>query len=149
MPSSSSPAATSPSGSTAGQPSVAAIDPCAILKPADLTQFGTFEDGKPETLSDLRMCSWKVHLTHVGDPGYGVSVGVRDNAGINDGPTGQSADVNGRPAVQSADPAAGDCVIRLKMTDKTRVDVSVVGLVGTACDVAGKIAYIVEPRLPK
>jgi hypothetical protein len=120
-----------------------------MLKPADLASFGSFDDGAPQTLSDVRLCAWKLHLTQVGDPGYAVSVNVRDNAGINDGPAGQSADVNGRPAVQSAEPAAGDCTIRLKITDKTRVDVSVVGLMGTACTVAGKVAYIVEPRLPK
>lgn len=144
------PPVTSPSGSAPAQPSVASIDPCAVLKPADLTRFGTFENGEPDTSSGVRSCSWKLHVSQAGDPSYAVSVDVRDSAGINDGPAGQSAEVNGRPAVQSPNLDAGDCTIRLKVSDSTRVDVGITGLNGgQACDVGSKVAYVVEPRLPK
>jgi hypothetical protein len=143
------PPSASSSGSATGQPSVAAIDPCGILTAADLAQFGSFNPGKPQTPSGARSCAWDGRIVNASDPAFAVRIDVRDTAGINDGPAGDSAEVNGRPAVQSSLPAAGDCAIRLKMTDKSRVDVDVTGLVDKACDVASKLAYIVEPRLPK
>lgn len=146
-PSSQLPSETSSSG--AGEPA-ASIDPCALLSSTELAEFGEFEGPKDSGLKSVRACDWQ---TPVGaDESLVIGVGVRDDQGVNDAnDTGMGVDrtqANGRDIVRVPSQGA-HCLIALGIAESSRVDVDVTaGDTDRACEIADKVAGIVEPKLP-
>lgn len=135
------------------KPSSSSIDPCELLSAEDLAEVGKFETENKEG-GGARYCVWQEGFES-GGTGFSFSVGVRDSQGIesvNDiGGGVDPTEVNQRPAVKTEDPVTGDCTLAVKISDSSRVDVTILGEdgAGDSCGLAKVIADLIEPRLPE
>ncbi|MGH3517173.1 MAG: DUF3558 domain-containing protein [Haloechinothrix sp.] len=144
---------TEPGGQT---PSSASIDPCSLLDTGTLDKmfsgFVPFEDPETKDFAGARVCTWYPDREAASDPGIRVGVGVRDGQGVREardaGGGVETGDVQGRPAARVPIPASKGCIIVLAVGENSRVDI-IVGSHEKACDFAGQVADIVEPKLPK
>lgn len=147
----------SASGTSAPAPGgggTASLDPCALIGTADLAQYGKFTG---PTKSDLgggaRGCGFLRERASASDERLTVSVNVRDQQSIDTVNDSGGGKINGhqgdRKAVQAPSPPNG-CTLALAVGTTSRVDVAIVSTDPTkACDIASKVADIVEPKLPK
>ncbi|MGH3952202.1 MAG: DUF3558 family protein, partial [Pseudonocardiaceae bacterium] len=148
-----------PSGTTTERPGQGsaslAIDPCSLLDTGTLEKmfsgFVPFKDGDASDSAGARGCTWYPDRETASDPGIRVDVGVRDSQGVREardaGGGVEMGDVQGRPAARVPIPPSG-CIIALAVGENSRVDI-IVGEHDRACDFAGQVADIVEPKLPK
>ncbi|WP_085978115.1 DUF3558 domain-containing protein [Saccharomonospora glauca] len=139
----------SEAASTSSGPASLSIDPCELLTADDLAEVGEFEKEYMEG-GGARSCRWQETFESGGN-GFTFGLSVRDAQGIDtvkDIGNGLKQDeVNQRPTVSTQDPMSGDCTLALKLSDSSRVDVTVLGEGG--CEIAEVIAGMVEPRLPE
>lgn len=148
-----SPTAPPESSTQGGNAATASVQPCSLLSATDLAEYGSFNGPEEKELGGARTCAFQRKLESASDKGLGVGVNVRDNQGIssvNDVGGGiQTNKLNGRDVVRA--PSSGTaCTVALAVGDKSRVDVLVTAdSTAEACDVAAKIAKVVEPKLPK
>lgn len=129
-----------------------AIDPCELLTPSELTKFGNFEEPEPRFSGGARNCRWGSKRTSaVGDLPL-INIDVRDNVGISGMPDlggglhhGQMAE-SGRKIAQTSKEIG--CVLAMALDEGARVDVVVSGIHDQSCDMAAKLAEIIDPKLP-
>jgi hypothetical protein len=151
IPSTPTPAGTSPSAEASGESAadpLAGVDPCTLVPAAVLTRLH-LEDQTSKTLGKARVCRWRYEGATLRDS-YTVDVVIFSTVGIDDliADDPRSTTVNGRPA-KSASNSSGACVVSLHVTESSRVDSSVVGgEKAGACRFASELAAAVEPRLP-
>jgi hypothetical protein len=139
------------STTTSGSPeSLDVIDPCALLTVDEVHQFEA-NQGKPETLGGARKCQWLI------PGGNGVfSADLRNSQGLKDIVVGYGTLSDRRignrtgKALKEAG-GAGTCMIVIGITESSRVDVqgSYKADTARACDLAMRVATLIEPRLPK
>ncbi|WP_218151700.1 DUF3558 domain-containing protein [Amycolatopsis arida] len=136
------------SPSAGGDTSAAGLDPCGLLDPAELAEFGTFSAGRPVNQGGARGCDWIADRGPYA--GLGVGVDIRDAQGVDEvndlGDGVQTGDINERPAAQTS--TLGACIIALSLGENARADVSV-NAGERSCEIADKVAGIVEPKLPE
>jgi hypothetical protein len=141
----------SPVSTTRGNPqSLDVIDPCALLTADEVHQFGA-NQGIPKTLGGARTCKWS---TPDGNGVFGT--GLRNSQGLKDIVVGNGtlSDLrigNRAGKALKEDGGAGTCMIVIGITESSRVDVQGLYKADTAraCDLAMRVATLIEPRLPK
>ncbi|MFD9962921.1 DUF3558 family protein [Amycolatopsis sp. NPDC058986] len=147
----------SPPASASGAPggSTASLDPCTLVSGSDLSTYGTFDGpAKQDVGAGARDCQLVRQRANASDDTLTVDITVRDNAGLdalpdNGGGKKPGTMTSGRKAVQAPQPPEG-CVLALAVGTGSRVDVSIVSADSAkACDIASKVADVVEPKLPK
>ncbi len=134
----------------------ASVDPCELLAPGeDVTQYGSFFEGRYEEAAAARICSWQRKDEAAAKSGLVISLGLRDTQSVDSmtdvGGGLNTGEVNTRPAVEAPDPRYGACTLAVAIDDRSRIDIGITAMddVNAACEVAREVAYIVEPRLPK
>ncbi|OXM52410.1 DUF3558 family protein [Amycolatopsis alba] len=158
-PGNASPAPSAPPAQTGGSSSAPAtgagdtksIDPCSLLGVADLTSYGTFKPPTTANEGGARSCQFDKAATSAADA-VSLGVDIRDTQNVDsvgDAGNGKTTgNVNGRKAVLA--PKPGGCLMALELGPSARVDVLVAAAeTKQACEIAEKIADIVEPKLPK
>lgn len=131
---------------------VAGIKPCALLLADAATQLGVdAQSGEERKVGSARRCGWRLEGATLNDT-FNLDVGIWDNAGIADLPASVDATpvppVGKHDAVRSRDSAG--CSIIMGVGRSSRVDASVNGgSVDKACELAMRLATLVEPRLPE
>lgn len=144
--------APSPSAPPDGKPTLATLEPCALLTSVDRSSAGLNSLGKDKTIGMARACDWTV-------PGsFGVTVTLDASAGLadltNKRGTARKIKVGVHAALQVADKKAADgtCAVLLGVGDSAsaQVDVSNSSFTGTdlACHRANTVAGLIEPKLP-
>jgi hypothetical protein len=149
--SSTQPPVNNPVGERDAAAKLAAIDPCTLLTPAQIDQYGLRKKEVGE-LAGARQCGWSHPSDDHGKGGYAVGPAIRDHQGLRDintdGYTMTDQPVGrhqGRQAQQDGD--AG-CLVSIGVTESARVDIAAAGEPGTACQVANQFATLMEPLLP-
>ncbi len=142
-------------GSTSANPggaTTSSLDPCSLLSASDLASYGTFGEPRTQQADGARSCGYILNTQNASDPQLSVSVDIRDSQGIDSAGKGKSpipSQVNGRKAAVIP-VGSQSCILAMAVGDTSRVDLSVGADDSTkACDVATKVANIVEPKLPK
>jgi hypothetical protein len=145
---------TTSSRPTAGAGPLAEVDPCSLLDSAAKAKFGITGNGKPRTIGISRGCQWSVRQGSTVTTVYGFDIGIL-TAGMNDFPDNvpvkKLPDIGKHQAVQTQEGGGpGTCLIALAVTEKSRVDNTVVvsGNTQKACELAMELAKQVEPKLP-
>jgi hypothetical protein len=147
--------------SSASAPSGAAttvgIDPCSLLDPSLLAQFGATKGPTIPTITGgSRPCSYQTQTENADEPAMLISVALRDTQGIdsvNDPGHGLTKGhlSSGRQAVEV--PEGGGCTLALAVGPSSRVDVvvTVSSQISDkqACTIAQKFADSVDSKLPK
>ncbi|KID29596.1 hypothetical protein HQ32_03010 [Prauserella sp. Am3] len=130
------------------------MDPCSVLTPDDLSTYGSFPPGKPETVGTSRTCRFMKDTDSPStDPGRVIAVGFRDQQGLNDvqdmGMGIDRVEVDGREYAQV--PSDGGCQVMIGVSDSSRVDITVDATEGTqkSCNIADEVGQIIEPKLPQ
>jgi hypothetical protein len=130
---------------------LAAIDPCSLLSPAQLDQYG-LRKRDSGSLAGARTCSWGHAVGANGKGGFVVGPAIWDGQGIRDlntnGYSVTDVAVGKHPARQAAQPGGDGCFVAIGVTDSARVDVIASGDPGQACDLANQFAKLIEPQLP-
>ncbi|WP_370946089.1 DUF3558 family protein [Amycolatopsis sp. cg5] len=140
---------------TSGSPT-SSLDSCSLLSAADLSTFGSFGEPERSTEGGARTCAYSFKSTSASDGAFTIGVGIRDQQGLadaNDAGGGITpGQVNGRKAAQIPIPPYA-CILALELGDHARADVTVNHVTTKqtqpSCEVASKVADIVEPKLPK
>jgi hypothetical protein len=122
------------------------IKPCELLSASELQRL----HADPGTSSSDNSCKWSI-------PGTGAfGVTLRADQSLNDIDAGQGTlsddSVGSRKAKRLSDAAGpGGCLIAIEVGSRARTDVEAAARTDTAkaCDLAGQIAGLIEPRLPK
>lgn len=134
----------------------ARLDPCSFLSPAELKDFGTFENGHVLNMGGARGCAWHMPESIPFKYRFSIDVGIRDRQGIkeaNDAGGGiQKGEMgSGRKAVLIPATRLGGCILALAVSETSRVDVAANGVRDSkkACDIVSQVADIVDPKLPK
>ncbi|MDT8914853.1 DUF3558 family protein [Amycolatopsis sp. PS_44_ISF1] len=137
---------------SAAPDSLARLDPCALLSPADRSSAGLTQLGKPKTIGEARACDWTAPAT------FGVTVTLDGENGLSNldvsHGTRTKKKVGAHQAVQLADRKAtdGTCAVLLGVgrSASVQVDVSNSTFADTplACTRATTVAGLVEPKLP-
>ncbi|GAA4546898.1 DUF3558 domain-containing protein [Amycolatopsis samaneae] len=140
------------SAAPSGPPSLADLDPCALLSPADRSTAGVTVVGKPKTIGAAKACDWTVPAT------FGVTVTVDPKNGVADlevaRATGTKTVVGSHQALRVADRKAGDgtCAVLLGIGAGGSVQIDVANTTfsdtAQACRRADTVAGLVEPKLP-
>jgi len=130
-------------------PSLAGVDPCALLTAADLTQLGLAGvQADRATVAGRLACNWS-------KPGAGLGVYVDQNRGLADLNTNRATRVEDRTVGSHqgrlVEKPGGYCDIDIAVTEKSSVTVSMTTLDNppAACPAAESAAALVEPRLPR
>lgn len=148
---SSAPAATSSGSVSSG---IDSVEPCSLLTDGELSEFADYEDPESRFSAGARNCRWTPIREKAQQRLPLINLDARDNVGIDGMPdlgTGLQRgrmDGSGREVVQTTRPDEG-CIIGMAVGEAARVDV-VVGTVETdkACDIASRIAEMIDPKLP-
>lgn len=135
---------------SANPESLDVIDPCALLTTDEVHQFEA-NQGIPKTLGGARKCQWLI------PGGNGVfSADLRNSQGLKDIVVGSGTlsdqRVGDHPGkALKEDGGTGTCMIVIGITESSRVDVlgSYKADTAKACDLAMRVATLIEPRLPK
>lgn len=131
----------------------ASLDPCSLLGPSDLAEFGTFGDGESKQLGGARGCSFYKELDSASDDTLTIGVAIRDSQGVaevrDQGNGIETGTVSGdREAAQTSGGSA--CLIALAVGENSRVDIGVTATYADkVCKIADAVAAIVEPKLPE
>lgn len=148
----SGPPEVSVSSGAPAKPTLADVKPCELLSSADRSQVGLATIGKDKDIGAARACDWTA-------PGvFGVTVTLDDATGLADlkvaKKTATSVKVGARDALRVSDKKAADgtCAVLLGVGEKgsAQVDVSNTNFTDTAlaCERAGAVAGLIEPKLP-
>lgn len=148
---------TAPADSESTGGSTTSLNPCDLLRPAELTELApTYKDGEePSYGKGGRTCQWVPELPNASTVLPVVAVYIWDEQGLDDvkeieGGGIRHGTLNGRDVAQA--PGPDGCLIALAVSETSRVDV-VVSSVDVAkqdrCAPAEKVAEIVEPKLPE
>lgn len=154
---SSAPATESTEASTGSPDGAVPLDSLAACDTADsaeLAAINVAEEGREDgaQFGASSVCVWQSRSA--ADRAVSVSVAIRPEQGIDEVQAGEGQLTDGkvgdRPAKQLAGDTGGACTLALRVGPKSRVDVVAVGGVEVteACDIAGKAATVVEPKLP-
>ncbi len=147
---------TSTSRTTSGAPTsgtspFADRKPCTLLSPSGATELGVSgQQGNEEKVGSARRCTWRITGATIRDS-FNIGVGLWDTVGVKDlpgtvTPTPVPA-VGKHQAVRIRDTAG--CTIVMGVTEKSRVDTAANGgSVDKACELALKLATLIEPELP-
>lgn len=140
--------------SSGGSVGTSAIEPCSLLGAGDIAEYGTFGEPAKENLGGDRVCGYQRERKSASEDVLTISIDVRDQQGVKDvtdiGGGVTTGNVHGRKAAQTEGPASSACILALAVGEGSRVDVSVnAGDSKKACEIATKVADIVEPKLPK
>jgi hypothetical protein len=138
--------------SAPAKPSLTDVEPCGLLSSTDRSTVGLTTIGADKAVGGARACDWAA-------PGvFGVTVTLDNAAGLADlkvvKKTATSAKVGGHDALRVSDKKAADgtCAVLLGVGEKAsaQVDVSNTNFADTAlaCERAGKVAELIEPKLP-
>ncbi|MGQ0838925.1 DUF3558 family protein [Actinokineospora sp.] len=140
---------TPPSTKPASSNELDKLDPCILLSESDVAQFGA-GIGVPKNTTRSRACQWTVS-------GQGVfTVALRAEQGLDDIVVSRGTvadhpvgDHDGRKL--EADDGPGGCMISIGISESARVDTSSSTRSDTAkaCEFAGRVAELIEPKLPK
>lgn len=142
-----------PQSSASGDAPTAGLDACSLLSANDLAEFGSFGTGTSEEMGGARGCGFDKELDSASDDSLGVTVAIRDEQGVDEvnnlGDGKETGKVpGGRKAVRTSGGTA--CIIALAVGEQSRIDVGTVAAdAEQACEVADKVAGIVEPKLPE
>ena len=144
----------SPVPETRGEPetAVTAINPCALVGPADLVPFGRYAAPNRKATAGGRACQYVRQGSQAPTDALTVELSVRNGfalAAMPD-PGGGLArtTVAGRQAQQGIEPPS-DCVIALGVGQRSRLEVWVSSAQRErSCTAAQAIAAIAGPRLP-
>lgn len=155
------PTTTAPSGKTTAptasrRPSEGtspiSVDPCSLMTATAASELGLDVDaGENRKLGNAETCRWKQRGAQ---DTYLFTISIYDEFGIKDLPddirTQQLPPIGEREAVQFFGQSAGICGVMLAVTEASRVETSVTAGVDTdkACELAGRMAGLVEPELP-
>jgi hypothetical protein len=134
------------------KPTLADVKPCDLLSSADRSGAGLTTIGAEKAIGAARACDWTA-------PGvFGVTVTLDNAVGLADlkvaKKTATPAKVGTRDALRVSDKKAADgtCAVLLGVGEKgsAQVDVSNTNFTDTAlaCERAGTIAELIEPKLP-
>jgi hypothetical protein len=146
-PFSAGPSATSGSQSNVPRSPIAAVSPCSLLSAAEVADLHAGAS-KEEKLNNARACRF------LDAPGFVMSVGIFDDLGLDD--VAANGEIKPLPvigkhkAVQSIR-GVDTCAVSIEVTKSSRVDTqgTVGGDVQKSCDLALKVAKLVEARLPQ
>jgi hypothetical protein len=124
---------------------MANVAPCSLLTSAETAELRA-GPGKDQTLNQGRACLFQEAS------GFSMTVAIFDELGLDDlvaqGPP-KPVTVGNRKAVQSIR-GIDTCAISIELTKTSRVDTQ--GTAGgdeeKSCDIALRVARLVEPRLP-
>lgn len=139
---------TRPSG---GDSPIADQKPCTLLSSSGASDMGVpGQQGNEQKVGSARRCTWRITGATIKDS-FNIGIGLWDTAGLKDLPSSTPQDpvptVGKHQAVWIKD-AAG-CTVMMGVTEKSRVDASANGgSVDKACELAMKLATLVEPELP-
>ncbi|WP_134712575.1 DUF3558 family protein [Saccharomonospora xinjiangensis] len=149
-----SPSGVEATSSSAEEPTSVAIDPCELLSVEDLTEHGAFES-QGKQIGSARSCVFERGVEASQEMAI-FSLSVRDSQGVDtvndDGGGVVAAEVNGRPAAVAESPLNGSCTIAMKLSDASRIDVTITippDREEGPCRFGEKIAKLIEPRLPE
>jgi uncharacterized protein DUF3558 len=140
------------SSSAPAKPTLADVKPCDLLSATERSQVGLAAIGKDKAIGAARACDWTA-------PGvFGVTVTLDDAAGLADlkvaKKTATPAKVGAHDALRVSDKKAADgtCAVLLGVGEKgsAQVDVGNTNFTDTAlaCERAGAVAGLIEPKLP-
>ncbi|MBK1784361.1 DUF3558 domain-containing protein [Prauserella cavernicola] len=128
------------------------LDPCSLLSPEELSEFGQVDSAGPESTGGARACSWQTGV-EAGNDGFAVGIAIRDSQGVKDaepieGNPVRAGSIGDREVAQM--PGPGGCIVALGVGETSRVDVTLNGFkFDDMCGTVSEIAEIVEPKLPK
>lgn len=144
-PASAAPTETGP----AGDPGLAALDPCAMVDAAGIASLG-LTGGEAETLGEARVCRYRFDGPTL-EQSFTVSIELFGTYGLADvvATAVEPLDpVGDHEAVTFTGPAGG-CVVALGVTATSRLDATAVGGDPVlACEHATRLAALAEPALP-
>jgi hypothetical protein len=145
---------TSPSRTTSGAPTSGTSPltdrkPCTLLSSSGVTEMGISGPGNEQKVGSARRCQYRITGATIKDS-FTVSVGLWDTAGLKDLPGTVTPTpvptVGKHEAVRIKDTG---CTIVMGVTEKSRVDSAATGgNVDKACELALKLATLIEPELP-
>jgi hypothetical protein len=139
----------SESSTGGGEPSgLADLDPCGLVDQAGLGSLG-LTGGEEKTLGEARVCRYR-HDGPTLNESFTVSVELFDTLGLADivGTDVKPLKVGGHDASSFTGPAGG-CGVSIGVGTGSRVDNTAVG--GDqqqGCQLAARLAALVEPKLP-
>jgi hypothetical protein len=129
---------------------IADLQPCELVDQAGLSSLG-LTGGEEDSVGSARSCRWR-HEGATLDDSFTVSIELFDDEGFTDlaenTQVKELPKVGGHDAVSFVD-AAGVCGVSLGVGDSARVDNTAVG--GDqqqGCQLAARLAALVEPKLP-
>ncbi|EHR48670.1 hypothetical protein SacmaDRAFT_0363 [Saccharomonospora marina XMU15] len=129
------------------------MDPCSLLTDEELSEFADYKQPESRFSAGARNCRWRPIRENAQQRLPLVNLDARDNIGVegmNDIGSGVRKGQlggSGRAVAQTSNEEG--CVIGMAVGEGARVDV-VVSAVGPdkACDIASRIAEIIDPKLP-
>src|SRR5690606_34886582 len=132
-----------------GTTHLSGLDPCSFLSRSDAAQYGPVDEPQRKMVGTADTCSWEPDRSEVSGDRAGVSMAIRENAGVQDMPDRgmgvQRTSENGRDYVRSPSPTG--CTIAIGVTDASRVDVLVTASdIDKACEMANTLVETVEPK---
>jgi uncharacterized protein DUF3558 len=135
---------------TTGGTPLAGKDPCSLLTANAKAELGLSGDGEKSNAGSARGCKWQ--RRDVSGDLHIFSVDINEHLGVKDLPASakQLADIDGHKAAQTSGIGGpGSCTVTTGVTDKSRVDSSVLAGTNTqkSCDLALQVAKLVEPEL--
>lgn len=127
------------------------VDPCELISASAAQALGITGAPKKADVGSTRGCDWRVQKGSVSES-YTIGVSVLESRGIKDVVSSgekKPLTVGGHEAVQWFGSGGNGCGIALAVSEKSRVDVAVVGGEATKlCAPALEAAKLVEPELP-
>lgn len=149
---------TTTSGNGSNPDPLAAVNPCSLLTPGQLTQHNLIADSSGKEIG-ARFCSWRRPESST-DPtnlqGYVLSVNIYDHNGLNEFNKGTYVvtpyqTLNNYQTELEKDPVSQDCQVSIAITATSRVDIDAIpsnGRMDTACTIAEGAAPVIAQNLP-
>lgn len=129
------------SASSSSNNAVAAIDPCALLSPDDVTKLGLTSRGREDTAKS-HGCGWSKGATYsfgiYADPTQGLDALRAANS--------TTLPLASHDGMQTANGI--DCLVDIAITKSSSVGISIEAGGGNACGIAAQYATLIEPKLP-
>ena len=123
-----SPAPTSSGGTTSGQVSLASVDPCSLITPAQLSN-NQLQPGQSVAAAGGRGCRWHRPDDGATLDGYNIQIVIYDQMGLDqfqapDGPVSSYPVANYQGKLYEDQPN-NTCVVSIGTTKTSRVDIDV------------------------
>ncbi|WP_285501568.1 DUF3558 domain-containing protein [Actinokineospora sp. NBRC 105648] len=140
-----------PSTTGSSGPSLKSLDPCELISSSAAKSIGITGAPRPKTTGKSRTCTWRVDKGSIADS-YTITLVLFEDAGIKDVVADgeiKEVSVGSHSGVQALRPNDGGCAVAIGVTDKSRVDLQLVGGDSAKlCAPALDAAKLVEPELP-